>query len=35
MREELEREASALGVGLVALCAMKVAASLGRSVLVL
>jgi hypothetical protein len=35
MREELEREAAALGVGLVALCTMKLAAPFGRSVLIL
>jgi hypothetical protein len=35
MREELEREAAALGVGMVALCTMKLAAPLGRSVTVL
>jgi hypothetical protein len=35
MREALDREAAALGVGLVALCTMKLATPLGRSVTVL
>jgi hypothetical protein len=35
MRKELEKEAAALGVGLVVLCTMKLAAPLGRSVIAL